>query len=117
MHGGGTNLLRYNIIHVHTKHGQHLEYYNAVPLMPWRGPTTHSHVSRRVLSSDNEKATKLCDHGGSPDMPSLQLRQPALDPVSGENFADIESSSSIGEDAAQAPSQGAHEPLPEPAAR
>ena len=55
--------------------------------------------------------------GGSPDMPSLQLRQPALDPVSGENLADIESSSSVGEDAAEAPPQGSHEPLPEPAIR
>ena len=48
---------------------------------------------------------------------SVQLRQPALERVSGENLTDIESSSSVGEDAAEAPPKGTHEMVHEPAAR
>ncbi|CAL5218412.1 g88 [Coccomyxa viridis] len=45
-----------------------------------------------------------------------QLRQPVLDPVSGENLTDIESSSSVGEDAEATP-KDTHEMVHEPAAR
>ena len=56
-------------------------------------------------------------HSSSGDA-CLQLQQPALDPVSGDIVADIESSSSVGEEGlAEAPPRDAHEPLQEPAAR